>query len=916
MPRSPYGSSITSAGKRTWVIEGMHIRRIRIQDFRKLRGPVCLDGLGDGLTIIAGDNEDGKSTVLEAIRAALFYRHRANDEFVRSLAPFGCTGARPVVELDFELGGLSWHLRKAFCRKPYEALLTAGAGATFSGDAAEEELGRLLGLPRGSRGATRPAEQGIWGLFWVSQGTAFDGDGALSDGSRATLTGALEDEFGRVLGGDAAPALVARIRQRCDALFTQARNSPQGDLKLALEAKAKAQENVDELEAALADYQGKLAELQRLRAERARYDREQTLAQAEAAVQAAEQEHRQIEGLQQREQQAGREAELAHARFDRTRAAWRARHDAIQAAKAAAQEEAALAAELAAAEHRLVPAQALLAQAEAGLEAARQRQQDTAAWCAKADLALRRARLQCDVRADSAVLEKAEAADAAAERAAAAAILIPMDDAAITALRTGVAAAREAAARLEAAATQVVFTPEAGQRVFLGAEEVPAGQLLRLAAETVLRLEGFGAILIRPGGEDLAERQRKAAAAEAAVAEMLARGGVPDADAAEAAWALRRRHLAAAESERRAAATLAPHGLAVLRAAVAAKAEELAALPGEAAAEPLADAAVAAEAARSAREEAIRQLATCQQERDRCARDREQVAGVELSVRTRWETAAARSRELQQALFEARASVADATLLTALKDEEANVAAADALLEQAREVLRSCKPDAVAERLAGARCLLTETRERLRRLDDDVRDRQGELRGLGQHGLEDDLAAAKGVLQRAEGKLAVVEQDAAALRLLYETLRTAEQEAKLSFAEPIARRMSPYLQTLFPGCELDFDSNTLQLSHLRRAGCDEPFSRLSVGTREQLAVLTRLAFAELLSERGQPAAVILDDALVYSDRSRLQRMQAELLRAAERLQVLVLTCRPDDYAGLDVPTIRLADCFTGEPSLV
>jgi len=169
--------------------------------------------------------------------------------------------------------------------------------------------------------------------------------------------------------------------------------------------------------------------------------------------------------------------------------------------------------------------------------------------------------------------------------------------------------------------------------------------------------------------------------------------------------------------------------------------------------------------------------------------------------------------------------------------------------------------------------------------------------------------AARSVAANLDCKLAAVEEDAAALRLLYDTLRAAEQDARRSFAEPITRRMSPYLRTLFPGCELDFASETLELRHLRRAGCDEPFSRLSVGTREQLAVLTRLAFAELLSERGQPAAVILDDALVYSDRSRLQRMQAELLRAAERLQVLVLTCRPDDYAGLDVPTIRLADCF-------
>lgn len=894
----------------------MRIRRVRIEDFRKLRGPVCLDGLGDGLTVIAGDNEDGKSTVLEAIRAALFCRHRANDDFVRSLAPYGCAGARPIVELDFELGGVSWHLRKAFCRKPYEALLMAtsgGAGLSFKGDAAEEELGRLLGLPRGSRGATKPAEQGVWGLFWVSQGTAFDGDGALSDGSRATLHGALEDELGRVLGGDAAPKLLARIRQRCDALFTQARNSPQGELKLALETRAEAQKKVDSLERALADYQGKLADLQRLRDERARHDREQTLAQAEAAVRSVEQEQRRIDGLQVREQQASREAELAHVRFDQARTAWRARHDGIQAAKMAADEEATLAADLTGARRRRDPAQASLVQAEADLEVTRCRQQAAEAFFAGAERALRRARLRQALTVDSEALGRAETAAATAAQAAAAAAAIPVDEVAITAVRAGVAAAREASARLDAAATQVVLTPEAGQRVFIQGQQVPAGEPLRLAAETVLRLEGFGTIVIRPGGEDLAERQRKAAAAEAAVAALLARYGFPDADAAEAAHALRRQYLVTAESDGRAAATLAPQGLAVLVAAVAAKTAELAALPSDAAGEPaLADVEAAVDAARREREDAVRQFTACQQARDGCARDAGQAGNAEILARTRAETAAVRLREQQQALADARSTSADQTLLTVLKDEEANVAAAAALLEQHRDALRSCEPQTVAERLVAARRLLTETDDRLRRLDKEISDGESELRGRGHFGIEDELAAARGVLERADRKLAVVEQDAAALRLLYDTLRTAEQDARRSFAEPITRRMSPYLQTLFPGCELDFASDTLELRHLRRAGCDEPFGRLSIGTREQLAVLTRLAFAELLSERGQPAAVILDDALVYSDRSRLQRMQAELLRAAERLQVLVLTCRPDDYAGLDAPTIRLADCFVSD----
>jgi uncharacterized protein YhaN len=45
---------------------------------------------------------------------------------------------------------------------------------------------------------------------------------------------------------------------------------------------------------------------------------------------------------------------------------------------------------------------------------------------------------------------------------------------------------------------------------------------------------------------------------------------------------------------------------------------------------------------------------------------------------------------------------------------------------------------------------------------------------------------------------------------------------------------------------------------------------------------------------------VLDDALVFSDDLRMQRMFRVLERAAERLQILVLTCRErlfEDLAG-------------------
>jgi len=80
---------------------------------------------------------------------------------------------------------------------------------------------------------------------------------------------------------------------------------------------------------------------------------------------------------------------------------------------------------------------------------------------------------------------------------------------------------------------------------------------------------------------------------------------------------------------------------------------------------------------------------------------------------------------------------------------------------------------------------------------------------------------------------------------------------------------------------------------------------LSIGTREQLAVLARLTFADLLDEHGKKSPIILDDALVFSDDRRFGEMQRILDRAAERLQIIVLTCHVRAYFERGWTTMRL-----------
>ena len=82
---------------------------------------------------------------------------------------------------------------------------------------------------------------------------------------------------------------------------------------------------------------------------------------------------------------------------------------------------------------------------------------------------------------------------------------------------------------------------------------------------------------------------------------------------------------------------------------------------------------------------------------------------------------------------------------------------------------------------------------------------------------------------------------------------------------------------------------------LTRSGREELADDLSKGTQEQLAVLTRLAFADLLLAKGKPASLVLDDALVFADDDRFETMTEILTEAGQRMQVIVLSCRVSAY---------------------
>ena len=134
----------------------MKLRRIELEQVRKFEERVVVEGIGDGLNLIVGANEAGKTTLLAALEAGLFRKHTSSK--ARELRHHRHETA-PRVALDFELNGHPLRLEKRFLQRP-QATLRVG-DTVLTGDAAEQAFqARLSGAGPGR--ATGP---GVWNLL-------------------------------------------------------------------------------------------------------------------------------------------------------------------------------------------------------------------------------------------------------------------------------------------------------------------------------------------------------------------------------------------------------------------------------------------------------------------------------------------------------------------------------------------------------------------------------------------------------------------------------------------------------------------------------------------------------------------------------------------------------------------------------
>ena len=874
----------------------MKISALRLFNVKRFaqRG-VAIEGIGEGVNVLCAVNEFGKSTSFEALHALFFQPHSGTPGDVQRLRPY--SGGSPLVEADISTGAGRYRLTKQYYGGRFARVTDLATGRLLA--QADEAEAFIAGLIRG--GTAGPA-----GLLWVRQGlTGIEKRSKSEEDSekqvRASLLESVQGEVEAVTGGRRMAEIMAATQAAlADLVTATGRPKAGGRYAAALDARDALIEQEQRLAAdvralreALDRRAVALRRLAELEQPEERQARHRAVESAQAGFDAA---RAQGEALRAAEAEAG----LVRERRDAAERELTAYRNVLATAQAhatargeAEQRRAAAVLRRQSAGAELQRVQAELAAAEAAEDAARQRLARAEAASKAQEARARQAALTERLAAAEAARQALEAADAALALAK-----VPpghLDE--LQALEIDIARRR---AVEEAARPTVTIAYEAGAApLLMDGAPLGEGEERGYDGQARLTLPGLGTLTLRsnraaPADSRLAEAQARHRA-------LLAALGVEDLAAARARQA-RAQQIEAERREGQARlAVLAPEGLARLREQVAAGAGLGAELPDvEDDPAALRAALNAAEERRALARQALRAAEPLRARADEAFVEAETalaglkaehaqieaLLGPEDARPARAEALAHRRDELQRLFTEAEAQ------MQRHRAGAVDLEAAEAALRRARSVEEAASKEAATlrETLAGLNAQIGT------RADEAVEEMWGEAKEA--------LAAATARTEGFKAEVRVLQRLAAALE-------AARAQARDLYLRPVMAELSPLLGLLFDDAAITFDDKTLLPQTLRRNGHDEEVERLSGGMREQLSVLTRLAFARLLARDGRPAPVILDDALVYSDDDRIERMFDALHRQSRDQQIIVFSCRQRAFQKLGGHVLAMTDWQPG-----
>jgi hypothetical protein len=880
----------------------MIIRDIEIRDFRKLRH-AQIGGLTDGPNVIAGENEAGKSTLLAAVQAALFQRHNVTGKVLAAMQPFGCS-VRPQVRISFELKDGVYNLQKTFGGGG-SAELRCPNGNRFANHDADRKLEELLRFQAASRGATDFSTLGVWPLFWIEQGTTFQGLNINPD-VRATVQSSLTKEVGDVLIGEGGARLRQRVGEKYSAHFTKT-GQESGGLSTSRRLATELESKLAAAKTELADFATDLGLFDIALGRRASLIKPELRSSLERELEEARAMEVLLTKADADVQDASRSAQEARIVVSHSQQLVTQRRTMVQDAVDLRNRVNVLANE-----RTLLETEIQERQGDFETKVAKSQSADAQADQARGVLgdaenafaAVRAKMLAASLEDRLTKAKKIAAEDQAVDLEIAGCTISEAD---LEALRLAEQKVVERSAYVDAAATRILFSLPPTTAATVNGEPLHDVTSIMAVSDVNIDFGAVGRVTVIPGGDELANRRHELERAEKALASNLTRMGVDNTSQAFSRAQARREAQARKATTAALLREIAPKGVELLerefrqQSARAATLIELAPegeLPDVSAAEDSVAHTKSRESAASLAAAVARQ--ELDSARAKLTELRVSLAGKAAAydaLTKDLSTAARRLEVAREAQSDSDVEAVHATAAEEQRKSEAHLAAC----EQNRQKL---DPEAIRTRVKTGAQALERLAEQITSAEREISGLRGRLEALGGKGLGERVASLEAELLFARLRLRAVEEEANSIRVLHSVLGDAENDANRAFLEPVIRRVQPYLNRVMPGSSVQLGTD-LALQGLQRAGIVEPFELLSVGVREQVSVITRVAFADMLADEGVHAPIILDDALVYADDQRFVDTLTTLAIAAQRHQIIILTCHEDRYIRLGCSIKRL-----------
>ena len=868
----------------------MKLRQLELTNVRRFGGQKAqLGPFGDGLTTITAENESGKSTFLDALHALFFVPHGSSSQEVKNLQPY--SGGAVCVAALVEIEAREFRIEKSYLVQKSAKVIEIATGQVIKqqGDAEawiEDNINK--------------ANKGPAGLLWVRQGaTHVDPEGKDKDAgnvaARRDLMSSVRGQIDAVTGGRRMDKIVEQCRKELDALATKGLKAKAGSPWKVIEDKAhelstlkeRLEADVRILSQALAIKRQAKSRLLALNDPQKQTARTEQLAAAQAAFQNAEQHDRRVTDADSALQLIAAEKNRLILLIESITNAQNRRQQLADEITRKEAGTAGLKAEQRKSDGTLTNAQTVITAKEAlrrklalSLAEARTAERSRGTWerlQALADLTRQLAAPQQKLRDADAMLKRSEITQ------------IDLDHIIDLGRRISVAQ-EQRRAQFASFSVQPTATGTANSEE---GEVEPEKETL-IDRPLTLALSGFGVIKLSPavGAGQVIDDPKIILAEQNAALHALEIKTVQDARSAFNARQSAVNDKAIAVAEIRG---LAPDGVGALNVEWQALCAEL----GHAPEDQLPEAANSFYAEHSAEQieeqvagidddlESLRSnIQALQVTATLAANDVAKASGV-LNHLLEEQTALAKPKGEDEAL---------AALQTS-RDEEIvkEVVAVEALTE-----LKEAAPNLEMARSTQERLLSAEKadRDEIRKLENELARVDGAIETQSEGAVEEKLAEVTDQLEKTLERSTRYELQARALTMLIAHLDEARKDAQETYFEPIRNELRPLLAQLHTGADFELDPDKMLVGKIIRNGIEDDVNMLSGGAYEQIAILTRLAFAKLFAKQGRHVPLILDDALVHTDDERISTMFNMLSQAAKDQQIIVLSCRTRAFSDL------------------